>query len=140
MVPISDAGLGLGWGKNFVLLLAFDGLWFASGLMLVVGAMAGFFVVPMNALLQHRGHILMGAGHSIAVQNFNENLGILVMLGLYTLLVSAQLSVQTVIILFGLFMATAMYGVHRWYQRNLRQHRNDLVRLLQAARHVHEHG
>ena len=48
--------------------------------MILIGALAGFFVVPMNALLQHRGHILMGAGHSIAVQNFNENLSILVML------------------------------------------------------------
>ena len=55
--------------------------------MVVVGACAGFFVVPMNALLQHRGHVLMGAGHSIAVQNFNENIGILVMLGLYALMV-----------------------------------------------------
>jgi len=43
-------------------------------------AMAGYFVVPMNALLQHRGYVLLSAGHSIAVQNFNENLGILAML------------------------------------------------------------
>ena len=46
-------------------------------LLILIGASAGFFVVPMNALLQHRGHILVGAGHSIAVQNFNENAGIL---------------------------------------------------------------
>ncbi|HWI15690.1 MAG TPA: lysophospholipid transporter LplT, partial [Burkholderiales bacterium] len=46
----------------------------AVPLIIAIGALAGFFVVPMNALLQHRGHILMGAGHSIAVQNFNENL------------------------------------------------------------------
>ncbi|MBM4190028.1 MAG: lysophospholipid transporter LplT [Betaproteobacteria bacterium] len=139
MVPINGEGLGLDWGNSHIQLLTFDGIWLASLLMLIVGAMAGFFVVPMNALLQHRGHILMGAGHSIAVQNFNENLGILVMLGLYTLLVSAQLSVQTVIMLFGIFMAAAMYGVRRWYQRNMRLHRNELVRLLQAAHHVHEH-
>ena len=54
--------------------------------MILIGACAGFFVVPMNALLQHRGHVLMGAGHSIAVQNFNENIGILVMVGLYAYL------------------------------------------------------
>ena len=54
--------------------------------MVLIGALAGFFVVPMNALLQHRGHMLMAAGHSIAVQNFNENLSILVMLGVYALL------------------------------------------------------
>ena len=62
--------------------------------MIAIGACAGFFVVPMNALLQHRGHVLMGAGHSIAVQNFNENIGILVMVGLYALMVGAGLSVN----------------------------------------------
>ncbi|MGD9942821.1 MAG: lysophospholipid transporter LplT, partial [Burkholderiaceae bacterium] len=53
----------------------------AYPLLILIGALAGFFVVPMNALLQHRGHVLMSAGHSIAVQNFNENLNILLMLG-----------------------------------------------------------
>ncbi len=66
----------------------------AMVLMICIGACAGFFVVPMNALLQHRGHVLMGAGHSIAVQNFNENIGILVMVGLYSLMVRAGLSVS----------------------------------------------
>src|SRR6267378_1015367 len=55
-------------------------------IMVSIGAMAGFFVVPMNALLQHRGHHLVGAGRSIAVQNFNENTSILVMIALYSLL------------------------------------------------------
>ena len=59
----------------------------------------------MNALLQHRGHVLMGAGHSIAVQNFNENIGILVMVGLYALMVRSGLSVNSAIVLFGLFVA-----------------------------------
>ena len=63
-------------------------------LMIAIGACAGFFVVPMNALLQHRGHVLMGAGHSIAVQNFNENIGILAMVGLYALMVRAGLDDQ----------------------------------------------
>ena len=63
-------------------------------LMIAIGACAGFFVVPMNALLQHRGHVLMGAGHSIAVQNFNENIGILVMVGLYALMVRAGVGDQ----------------------------------------------
>ena len=51
----------------------------AGSVMVLIGALAGYFVVPMNALLQHRGHVLLSAGHSIAVQNFNENLSILVM-------------------------------------------------------------
>ena len=77
-------------------------------LMIAIGACAGFFVVPMNALLQHRGHVLMGAGHSIAVQNFNENIGILVMVGLYALMVRSGISVNTAIVLFGLFVAGTM--------------------------------
>lgn len=89
-------------------------------LMVAIGACAGFFVVPMNALLQHRGHVLMGAGHSIAVQNFNENIGILVMVGLYALMVRAGVSVSTAIILFGLSVTTSMLLVmwrHRLNQR-----------------------
>jgi len=77
-------------------------------LMIGIGACAGFFVVPMNALLQHRGHVLMGAGHSIAVQNFNENVGILVMVGLYGYMVSLGLTVEIAIVLFGLFVSGTM--------------------------------
>jgi len=89
-------------------------------LMVAIGACAGFFVVPMNALLQHRGHVLMGAGHSIAVQNFNENIGILVMVGLYAIMVRAGLSVSSAIILFGLSVTGVMLLVmwrHRANQR-----------------------
>jgi MFS transporter, LPLT family, lysophospholipid transporter len=89
-------------------------------LMVAIGACAGFFVVPMNALLQHRGHVLMGAGHSIAVQNFNENTGILVMVGLYGLMVRAGLSVGSAIILFGLSVTASMMLImwrHRLNQR-----------------------
>jgi MFS family permease len=89
-------------------------------LMVAIGACAGFFVVPMNALLQHRGHVLMGAGHSIAVQNFNENIGILVMVGLYALMVRSGLSVSSAIVLFGLFVTGSMTLVmwrHRANQR-----------------------
>jgi MFS family permease len=93
----------------------------AGALMVVVGAMAGFFVVPMNALLQHRGYVLLSAGHSIAVQNFNENLSILVMLGGYALLISLKLSIGVIIVGFGLFVAGTMYAVmlrHRYNQRS----------------------
>src|SRR5689334_24777095 len=89
-------------------------------LMIAIGACAGFFVVPMNALLQHRGHVLMGAGHSIAVQNFNENIGILVMLGLYALLIWLDFSIHTVIVMFGLFVAITMSLVRQRHLNNLR--------------------
>jgi LPLT family lysophospholipid transporter-like MFS transporter len=92
----------------------------AIPLMILIGALAGFFVVPMNALLQHRGHILMGAGHSIAVQNFNENLSILVMLSTYAFLMWMNVSIYTVIALFGAFVAAAMVLVRRHHTRNVR--------------------
>lgn len=92
----------------------------AIPLMVMIGGLAGFFVVPMNALLQHRGHILMGAGHSIAVQNFNENLSILAMLGIYALLIWLDFSIHTVIVLFGLFVAVTMMLVRQRHLHNLR--------------------
>ncbi len=99
-------------------------------LMVGVGACAGFFVVPMNALLQHRGHVLMGAGHSIAVQNFNENIGILVMVGLYATMVKLGLSVYAAIILFGLFVLSMMVLVILRHRAN--QARQDALHLIGA--------
>jgi hypothetical protein len=92
----------------------------AIPLMILIGALAGFFVVPMNALLQHRGHILMGAGHSIAVQNFNENLSILVMLSTYAFLIWLDLSIYTIIVLFGMLVAGTMVLVRQHHLRNVR--------------------
>jgi LPLT family lysophospholipid transporter-like MFS transporter len=89
--------------------------------------------VPMNALLQHRGHVLMSAGHSIAVQNFNENLMILVMLALYAFLIGAEVHINTVIVLFGGFVALSMIGVMRLHQAN--QRKFDSVALIGRARH-----
>ena len=90
--------------------------------LIAIGAMAGFFVVPMNALLQHRGHVLMSAGHSIAVQNFNENVGILVMLAFYALLLRWELRIQSIIVIFGLTTCSLVYLVMRW---NAANHRAD---------------
>ena len=92
----------------------------AVGLLFIIGAMGGYFVVPMNALLQHRGHLLMGAGHSIAVQNFNENLSILVMLGIYALMINAKMSMHTIVIAFGLFISVTMYLLTRrhWHDQD----------------------
>jgi MFS transporter, LPLT family, lysophospholipid transporter len=103
-------------------------------MLVLVGALAGFFVVPMNALLQHRGHVLLSAGHSIAVQNFNENVSILVMLALYSLMIRYDLSINTIIFVFGLFVALTMYLVIRW---NAENHRVDphLDRLIGEAKH-----
>ncbi|HRE16576.1 MAG TPA: lysophospholipid transporter LplT, partial [Rhodocyclaceae bacterium] len=97
-------------------------------LLVLIGALSGFFVVPMNALLQHRGHILMGAGHSIAVQNFNENLSILIMTGVYFVLVRIDLSIYVVVTLFGLFVSATMFLVKRRHEANQRD-RDDVAHL-----------
>ena len=105
----------------------------AYATLVLIGGMAGFFVVPMNALLQHRGHVLMSAGHSIAVQNFNENLMILAMLALYAVLIRADVHINTVIVLFGSFVAVTMLGVIRLHRAN--QARFDSVALIGQSRH-----
>ena len=92
----------------------------AYPLLVLIGALAGFFVVPMNALLQHRGHVLMSAGHSIAVQNFNENLNVLLMLALYAMLIHLKLHINWIIVIFGGFVALMMLlviGRHKANQR-----------------------
>jgi hypothetical protein len=85
-------------------------------LLFVIGALAGFFVVPLNALLQHRGHELIGAGHSIAVQNFNEHIGILLMLGAYLLMVKAEISINIIVIVFGVFVSLCMMLINKRYR------------------------
>jgi len=110
--------LGIAMGIVVMAMIVARDLWVALILLIIIGGLAGFFVVPMNALLQHRGHILMGAGHSIAVQNFNENLSILTMLGFYAILVSLNVHVYTVIMLFGLFVAVIMALIRQWHLRN----------------------
>ena len=109
-------------------------VWVAAPLLILLGALAGFFVVPMNALLQHRGHNLMGAGRSIAVQNFNENID---PRDARVLLAAARppgLSITTVIILFGLFVAGTMATVQRWFTLNKVKHATEINRLMEIAR------
>jgi MFS family permease len=113
--------VGIAMGVIVIVMVLVRNLEVAIPLMVLIGALAGFFVVPMNALLQHRGHILMGAGHSIAVQNFNENLSILVMLGVYSVLIWLDFSIYTVIVLFGLFVAATMTMVRRRHLQNMRE-------------------
>ena len=88
--------------------------WRVAGIaLMLIGAMGGFFVVPMNALLQHRGHLLMGAGHSIAVQNFNENISILVMNGAYASMERAGLPIKVTVVAFGILVSVAMFYLWR---------------------------
>jgi len=126
--------LGIAMGLIVIVMIFVGQLWLAITLMVLIGALAGFFVVPMNALLQHRGHHLVGAGRSIAVQNFNENGSILVMIALYSALLSGGHSIYLVITVFGLFIAGTMTLVQGWYTYNLRARREEIERLLAFAR------
>ncbi|MEY3884289.1 MAG: hypothetical protein RIS87_64 [Pseudomonadota bacterium] len=91
----------------------------AAILLFLIGVLSGFFVVPLNALLQHRGHLLIGAGHSIAVQNFNENLGILILSGAYTWMVKASVDIDHIVIIFGLFVIISMSLINRLYRKQI---------------------
>jgi hypothetical protein len=73
-----------------------------------MGVVGGILVVPLNALLQHRGFVLLTAGRSIAVQGFNENLSVLCMRGIYAGLVAADISIVSLMTLFGLCTAVAL--------------------------------
>ncbi len=122
-VPLNRAvnvvPVGIAMGLIVIVMNFVSSVTVAIPLLILIGGLAGFFVVPMNALLQHRGHILMGAGHSIAVQNFNENLSILAMLGLYALLIKINLSIYWVIALFGSFVSLSMMLVRKRHLYNL---------------------
>ncbi len=111
-VPLEHAVkvLPLGVGMGFAVLgMVFVTDWRMAMLVLIlIGILAGSFLIPMNALLQHRGHQLMGSGHSIAVQNFNENLSILLMLGAYAAMIDIGFSMNTIVIIFGLFVSVTM--------------------------------
>jgi len=105
----------------------------AYPLLALIGFLSGFFVVPMNALLQHRGHVLMSAGHSIAVQNFNENLSILVMLAAYAVMITLNLNLDIIIVIFGLSVAGIMLLIQRRHTLNQREY--DSLGLIGEGKH-----
>jgi MFS transporter, LPLT family, lysophospholipid transporter len=114
-------------------------VWVAAPFLVLLGGLCGYLIVPMNALLQHRGHNLMGAGRSIAVQNFNEQACILGLGALYAGLTKVGLSVFVSIAVLGTLVAGVMELIRRWHQRNLVQHREEVERLLVIARSDDNH-
>ena len=114
---VLPAGIVMG---ILVILIVFINDWRLAALLLFfIGALSGFFVVPLNALLQHRGHHLIGAGHSIAVQNFNEHIGILIMLGCYLLMVKADVPINMIVVAFGMFIIITMSIINRVYRAKI---------------------
>jgi MFS family permease len=121
-------------GMNFI-----DSVWVAAPFLILLGGLGGFLVVPMNALLQHRGHNLMGAGRSIAVQNFNEQACILGLGAFYSLSTGLGLSAFAAITAFGMVVAGFMFVIQRWHQHNCRVHTDEVEHLLEIARNDHTH-
>jgi LPLT family lysophospholipid transporter-like MFS transporter len=117
-VKVIPAGIVI--GVMPIILIGVSNLWVAGFILLLSGVLSGFFVVPMNALLQHRGHLIMGAGHSIAVQNFNENIGILLLIGAYALMTRSNMHIHLIMLIFGLFIMGVMGLL--W-----KRHHNDMV-------------
>ncbi|NOT14706.1 MAG: lysophospholipid transporter LplT [Methylotenera sp.] len=116
-VKVLPAGIAMGL---MVIAMIFVHHPVIAGLMLfAIGLLAGYFLVPLNSLLQFRGHLLLGAGHSIAVQNFNENVGILILLGLYTLMIGHDVPINTIIIIFGSFVSLSMAFIYRRYLKTV---------------------
>ena len=151
--------LGIAMGLLMIVLNFISNVWIAVPFLILLGAVAGFLLVPMNALLQHRGHNLMGAGRSIAVQNFNEQACILALGAFYTLISTVdwsdfalaetiglddlepeQLSAYLAITIFGLLVAGIMWLIKRWHASNHIRHRDELARLLHIARNDNLHG
>jgi MFS family permease len=132
--------LGIAMGLLVVLMNFIDNVWTAAPFLILLGGLGGFLVVPMNALLQHRGHNLMGAGRSIAVQNFNEQACILGLGSLYSYLTSAGLSAFGAITAFGLVVAFVMWLIQLWHRYNQKHHSHELDRLLEIARRDDLHG
>jgi len=126
--------LGAALGASVIAINGMHSVWVAGPFLVVLGAIGGFMVVPMNALLQHRGHNLMGSGRSIAVQNFNEQAAILGLGAFYSALTRGGLSVFGSIAIFGIFVTCTSWLIWRWHKRNLVKHREEVEGLLAIAR------
>lgn len=100
--------LGIWLGLALPALVFSTSLWVAIPLMIITGFAGGMLMVPMNALLQNRGYTLLTAGRSIAVQGFNENASVMVMLGIYSSLLAFSIPLQWVMTIMGTVMTLGM--------------------------------
>ncbi|WP_048438028.1 lysophospholipid transporter LplT [Caenimonas sp. SL110] len=132
--------MGILMGLLIIVMNFINNVWAAVPFLILMGGLGGFLVVPMNALLQHRGHNLMGAGRSIAVQNFNEQACILFLGAFYSLSTGMGMSAFGAITGFGLIVAGVMWAISRWHKSNTIKHREELDHLLRIARHDNSHG
>jgi LPLT family lysophospholipid transporter-like MFS transporter len=132
--------MGILMGVLIIVMNFIDNVWVAVPFLIVMGGIGGFLVVPMNALLQHRGYNLMGAGRSIAVQNFNEQACILGLGAFYSLSTGLGMSAFGAITAFGLVVAGVMALIQYWHRSNCVNHPEEIEHLLHVARHDNPHG
>jgi MFS family permease len=109
--------LGVLFGPLILALLPFVSLPAVCGLLFLNGVAAGFFVVPMNATLQHRGVVLTNAGQAIAVQNFCENLSVMTMVAAYAVVLARDVPLAAAVTGLALFVSLAMLGV-QWHRHS----------------------
>ncbi|KLN56922.1 lysophospholipid transporter LplT [Variovorax paradoxus] len=131
--------MGIAMGLLVISMNLISNVWIAVPFLILLGGLGGFLVVPMNALLQHRGHNLMGAGRSIAVQNFNEQACILLLGGFYSACTGLGLSAFAAIGAFGGVVAGCMWLIRRWHHLNLRNYPEEVEHLLAIARSDKHH-
>lgn len=131
--------LGIAMGLLVIGMNLINNVWVAAPFLMVLGGLGGFLVVPMNALLQHRGHNLMGAGRSIAVQNFNEQACILSLGAGYSLSTALGLSAFGAITCFGVVVTGFMWLIQRWHGRNVVRYKVQLDHLMSIARSDKSH-
>jgi MFS transporter, LPLT family, lysophospholipid transporter len=134
LIPLGIAMGVLMFGLNFI-----NSIWVAIPFLILLGGLAGYLVVPMNALLQHRGHNLMGAGRSIAVQNFNEQACILGLGGMYALGTGLGVTAFGTIAFFGFLIAGVMWLIMRWHASNLIKFPSEEAHLIEIATHDDMH-
>jgi LPLT family lysophospholipid transporter-like MFS transporter len=132
--------MGIGMGLLVILLNFIDNVWVAAPFLILLGGLGGFLVVPMNALLQHRGHNLMGAGRSIAVQNFNEQACILALGAFYSLSTGMGLSAFGAITAFGIVVAGVMWLIKRWHASNCIKYKAEVSTCWKSPAHDNMHG
>jgi LPLT family lysophospholipid transporter-like MFS transporter len=132
--------LGIAMGLLVIAMNFINNVWVAAPFLILLGGIGGFLVVPMNALLQHRGHNLMGAGRSIAVQNFNEQACILGLGAFYSLSAGMGMSAFGAITAFGVVVAGVMWLIQRWHAATASKHKDEVDHLLESPGTTTSHG
>jgi MFS family permease len=121
----SSVRIGLFLGGLMPAIALCDSIDWAAFLLLVAGALGGWLVVPLNALLQQRGIALMSPGRSVAAQGFNENISVLLALALYSFFLGLDISASELLCGLGGFVAALLFIVLRVYRPSPKAHRCD---------------